>query len=117
MDFSLEPIYQTKTREELIKIITLKNEQLLKQDYEIERLDNLNKLIKTKLDESLKGNITIDPIVNRIIKKHLDRHKEGMLSFGKTMKDNSKPFQHWVKEAQEESMDFILYLEKTLNKD
>ena len=74
MDFSLEPIYQTKTREELIKIITLKNEQLLKQDYEIERLDNLNKLIKTKLDESLKGNITIDPIVNRIIKKHLDNH-------------------------------------------
>ena len=117
MDFSLAPIYETKTRDELIEIITLKNEQLLKQDYEIERLENLNKLIKTKLDESLKGNITIDPIVNRIIKKHLDRHKEGMLSFGKTMKDNSKPFQHWVKEAQEESMDFILYLEKTLNKE
>ena len=46
MDFSLEPIYQTKTRDELIKIITLKNEQLLKQDYEIERLDNLINLLK-----------------------------------------------------------------------
>ena len=117
MDFSLEPIYQTKTREELIKIITLKNEQLLKQDYEIERLDNLNKLIKTKLDESLKGNITVDPIVNKVLEKHLKRHKEGMDNFGKTMSDNTKPFKHWVKEAQEESMDFILYLEKTLNKD
>ena len=77
MDYSLAPIYETKTRDELIEIITLKNEQLLKQDYEIERLKNLNKLIKKKLDESLEGNITIDPIVNRIIKKHLDRHKRG----------------------------------------
>ena len=107
---SFLPIHLAKTKEELVEII-------LKQDLENQKLNNLNKFIKSKLDESLKGNITIDPIVNRIIKKHLDRHKEGMLSFGKTMKDNSKPFQHWVKEAQEESMDFILYLEKTLNKE
>ena len=65
MDYSLTPIYETKTRDELIEIITLKNEQLLKKDYEIERLENLNKLIKKKLDESLEGNITIDPIVNK----------------------------------------------------
>jgi len=109
MDSFLQ-IHLAKTKEELIEII-------LKQDLEIGKLNNLNKFIKNKLDESLKGNITIDPIVNRIIKKHLDRHREGMLSFGKTMSDNSKPFQHWVKEAQEESIDFILYLEKTLNKD
>ena len=102
-------VHLAKTKEELIEII-------LKQDLEIQKLNNLNKFIQGKLNESLKGNITIDPIVNRIIKKHLDRHKEGMLNFGKTMSDNSKPFQHWVKEAQEESMDFILYLEKTLNR-
>jgi len=103
-------IHLVKTKEELIEII-------LNKDLENQKLSNLNKFIKGKLDESLKGNITIDPIVNRIIKKHLDRHKEGMLNFGKTMSDNSKPFIHWVKEAQEESMDFILYLEKTLNKE
>ena len=103
-------IHLAKTKEELIEII-------LNKDLEIQKLSNLNKFIKGKLDESLKGNITIDPIVNRIIKKHLDRHKEGMLNFGKTMSDNTKPFKDWVKEAQEESMDFILYLEKTLNKD
>ena len=107
---SFLPIHLAKTKEELIEII-------LKQDLEIQKLNNLNKFIQGKLNESLKGNITIDPIVNRIIKKHLDRHKEGMLNFGKTMSDNSKPFIHWVKEAQEESMDFILYLEKALNKD
>ena len=38
MDYSLTPIYETKTRDELIEILTLKNEQLLKKDYEIERL-------------------------------------------------------------------------------
>ena len=103
-------IHLAKTKEELIEII-------LNKDLENQKLSNLNKFIKGKLDESLKGNITVDPIVNRIIKKHLDRHKEGMLNFGKTMSDNSKPFIHWVKEAQEESMDFILYLEKTLNKE
>jgi len=103
-------IHLVKTKEELIEII-------LNKDLENQKLSNLNKFIKGKLDESLKGNITVDPIVNRIIKKHLDRHKEGMLNFGKTMSDNTKPFKHWVKEAQEESMDFILYLEKTLNKD
>ena len=107
---SFLPIHLAKTKEELVEII-------LKQNLENQKLNNLNKFIKGKLDESLKGNITIDPIVNRIIKKHLDRHKEGMLNFGKTMSDNSKPFIHWVKEAQEESMDFILYLEKTLNKE
>ena len=37
-----------------------------------------------------------------------------MINFGMTMKDNNKPYQEWVKDAQEESMDFILYLEKTL---
>jgi len=109
MDSFIE-IHLAKTKKELIEII-------LNKDLENQKLSNLNKFIKGKLDESLKGNITVDPIVNRIIKKHLDRHKEGMLNFGKTMSDNSKPFIHWVKEAQEESMDFILYLEKTLNKD
>jgi hypothetical protein len=37
-----------------------------------------------------------------------------MARFGKTMSENNKPYKDWVKDAQEESMDFILYLEKTL---
>ena len=103
-------VHLAKTKEELIEII-------LKQDLEIQKLSNLNKFIKSKLDDSLKGNITVDPIVNKVIEKHLKRHQEGMVNFGKTMSENNKPFKHWVKEAQEESMDFILYLEKALNKD
>jgi len=87
---------------------------MIDKDSEIERLTNLTKFLKSKLDECLKGNITSDPIVNKVIAKHIKRHNEGMANFGKTMEDNNKPFKDWVKEAQEESIDFILYLEKTL---
>ena len=87
---------------------------MVDKDSEIKKLTNLTKFLKSKLDECLKGNITSDPIVNKIIAKHIKRHNEGMVNFGKTMANNNKPFQEWVKDAQEESMDFILYLEKTL---
>ena len=81
---------------------------------DIEYLKNQNKFLKEKLKSALEGNITNDPIVNRVLRKHLERHKEGMARFGKTMSENNKPYKDWVKDAQEESMDFILYLEKTL---
>jgi len=87
---------------------------MLDKDSEIKRLTVQNEFLKTKLKEAIEGNITSDPIVNRIIKKHVKRHKEGMARFGKTMSENNKPYKDWVKDAQEESMDFILYLEKTL---
>ena len=60
------------------------------------------------------GDITNDPIVNIVVKKILDRHIQGMEKFGKTMADNNRPLNEWVKEAQEESLDFIHYLEKLL---
>ena len=74
-------------------------------DEDIEYLKNQNKFLKEKLKSAL---------VNRVLRKHLERHKEGMARFGKTMSENNKPYKDWVKDAQEESMDFILYLEKTL---
>ena len=87
---------------------------MLDKDSEIKRLTVQNEFLKTKLKQAVEGNITNDPIVNTIIRKHVKRHKEGMARFGKTMSDNDKPYKDWVKDAQEESMDFILYLEKTL---
>ena len=70
--------------------------------------------LKRKLREACDGNITVDPVVNRIIKKLVKRHKQGMAKFGKTMSENQRPLNEWVKEAQEESIDFIHYLEKLL---
>ena len=91
-----------------------KDKVIIEKNNEIERLNNLVKFIQSKLNEAIKGNITTDPIVNRVIAKHIDRHNQGMANFGKTMADNNRPFEEWVKEAQQESMDQILYLEKTL---
>ena len=82
------------------------------KDIEIEKLNNQIKFLKSKLKKAVDGYITNDPIVNRIIKKHLKRHKEGMANFGQTMSQNNKPLNEWIEDAQEESMDFILYLEK-----
>jgi len=112
----LEDIYREKDKEELIRIVILKNNQLLIQDGEIERLNKLVKFVQSKLNQAITGDITSDPIVNQVIAKHIIRHNQGMTSFGITLKDNNKPFKEWVKEAQQESMDQILYLEKTLDK-
>ena len=90
---------------------------MIDKDLLIEKLKNQNKFLKDKLEEAVKGNITSDPIVNRIIKKHIQRHQEGMKNFGITMQDNDKPLKDWVIDAQQESMDHILYLEKILKKD
>tara|TARA_R100000654_G_scaffold34608_1_gene60060 strand:+ start:62 stop:334 length:273 start_codon:yes stop_codon:yes gene_type:complete len=90
---------------------------VIDKDLLIEKLKNQNKFLKDKLEEAVKGNITSDPIVNRIIKKHIQRHQEGMKNFGITMQDNDKPLKDWVIDAQQESMDHILYLEKILKKD
>ena len=89
-------------------------EQLLKAEDEIERLNKLVKFIQDKLRQAIDGNITSDPIVNKIIKRHIARHKQGMEKFGKTMADNNRPTKEWIKEAQEEAIDLILYLEKIL---
>ena len=113
----LEDIYREKDKEELIRIVILKNNQLLIQDGEIERLNKLVKFVQSKLNQAITGDITSDPIVNQVIAKHIIRHNQGMTSFGITLKDNNKPFKEWVKEAQQESMDQILYLEKTLDKE
>jgi len=90
---------------------------VIDKDLLIEKLTNQNNFLKDKLEQAVKGNITSDPIVNRIIKKHIERHQEGMKNFGISMQDNNKPLKDWVLDAQQESMDHILYLEKILKKD
>ena len=85
-----------------------------KKEIEIEYLQARVEYLKSKLNQAIEGNITTDPVVNKIIKKIIKRHKQGMVKFGKTMEDNNRPLNEWVKEAQEESLDFIHYLEKLL---
>ena len=80
----------------------------------IKQLQHQVDFLKAKLKASCDGFITSDPVVNRVLNKIIKRHKQGMKKFGRTMAENQKPLNEWVKEAQEESIDFIHYLEKLL---
>jgi hypothetical protein len=40
------------------------------------------------------------------------RAAEGIIKYGDTMRTANKPFVQWIDDAQEEAMDFIVYLEK-----
>lgn len=53
-----------------------------------------------------------DPIVEDVIKKMRSRSEEGIKKYGTTLKDSPDGFYAWLNHAQEEAMDWILYLEK-----
>lgn len=59
------------------------------------------------------GDITDDPIVNKVVDLILKRHLQGMEKFGKTMEANERPINEWVDETIEELLDAIHYLVKT----
>lgn len=58
------------------------------------------------------ADVTDDPIVNEVIKLTLDRHMQGMRTFGKTMAANDRPLDEWIKETTEELLDAVHYLVK-----
>ena len=53
-----------------------------------------------------------DKIVELVIDKFKERSNTGIKKYGVTMDRNDLSFQDWIQHAQEEAMDFILYLEK-----
>lgn len=53
-----------------------------------------------------------DKIVKKVIDKFKQRSEAGIKKYGVTLERNDLSFQDWIKHAQEEAMDFILYLEK-----
>lgn len=126
----------------LYKVISHKEICEIVNDEEI-RLDRLNTLGKFTKSKNLSGafkedtledlqwqyykdlkkenklNITLcpdDPIVNTVVKKFLERSRQGMKKYGKSMDANNATTMEWINHAQEEAMDFVLYLER-LKKD
>ena len=53
-----------------------------------------------------------DKIVKKVIDKFNQRSEAGIKKYGVTLERNDLSFQDWITHAQEEAMDFILYLEK-----
>ena len=56
--------------------------------------------------------LTEDKIVAAIIKRANDGANEGIVTYGDTMDDATKPTVGWIKDTQEELWDAIVYLEK-----
>ncbi len=53
-----------------------------------------------------------DPVVQRVMDKFRARHFQGMKTYGVTLEDNKASTLDWINHAQEEAMDFVLYLER-----
>lgn len=53
-----------------------------------------------------------DKIVESVINKFKQRSELGIKKYGVTLDRNDLNFKDWIQHAQEEAMDFILYLEK-----
>lgn len=53
-----------------------------------------------------------DKIVKSVVDKFKDRSLKGIEKYGTTLEDNDAGFEEWLTHAQEEAMDFVLYIEK-----
>ena len=53
-----------------------------------------------------------DKIVQSVIDKFNQRSKLGIQKYGTTLDQNLLTLDEWLTHAQEEAMDFVLYLEK-----
>ena len=53
-----------------------------------------------------------DSIVESVISKFQERSNVGIQKYGTTLDRNDLTYLEWINHAQEEAMDFILYLEK-----
>ena len=56
-----------------------------------------------------------DLVVQSIINKFKERSNDGQIKYGTTLDGNQLPMLEWLEHAQDEAMDFILYLEKIKN--
>jgi len=57
--------------------------------------------------------LTRDRLVQRVLEKMAHRANEGMIKFGDSgIEFQEKPLAQWIEDAQEEAMDFIVYLER-----
>jgi tRNA uridine 5-carbamoylmethylation protein Kti12 len=54
----------------------------------------------------------MDPILSDVLVKIINRYEEGRKKYGGSMETNHKPLVTWILDAQEEAIDFVVYLEK-----
>jgi hypothetical protein len=56
-----------------------------------------------------------DEIVLRVLRKIEQRSEQGMITYGVSLKGDTRPLVDWLREAQEEALDQALYIEKIID--
>lgn len=56
--------------------------------------------------------LEVDSVVKSVLNKIITRAQLGKIKYGTDLDRNDLQFIDWINHAQEESMDYILYLEK-----
>jgi len=56
--------------------------------------------------------LTEDSIVNNVIESFIERSNVGFTKYGTNLDRKDLSFLEWISHAQQEAMDFVLYLEK-----
>lgn len=54
----------------------------------------------------------IDPTVKKVVDRFEQRSRVGQAKYGTTLSSNNLTTVEWIQHAQEEAMDFVLYLER-----
>jgi len=63
--------------------------------------------VKLEYDECREDQVVMDTI-----EKMITRSAEGIQKYNTTLEDSPEPFVNWLQHAQEEAIDFALYLQK-----
>ena len=53
-----------------------------------------------------------DSILSTVLIEHIKRHEAGAKKYGGSMDDNNKSVVAWIKDAKEEAMDVVIYLNR-----
>ena len=61
--------------------------------------------------------ITKDKLVQRVMDKMAIRANQGIIKYGNTMESAKKTRKEWLIEAQQESLDQAVYLEKCIGEE
>lgn len=87
-------------------------EQDVDADFFVINDENTRSLLLQSEVEVIKDEPQTDSIVGSVINQFKQRSEAGINKYGTTLDRNDLSILEWIKEAQQEAMDFCLYLEK-----
>lgn len=85
------------------------------EQFEVDIINNDGNYIVNNIGIILKKDaeiVVIDSFVENVINKIKKRSQVGYIKYGKTMERDDLSILEWINHAQEEAMDFCIYLEK-----